>query len=372
MYNPTFILKVLDLKKEKKSNRYIAKSLKISHQTVNRWVSLYSNNLCALNKRIYSNSVYNEIQKRKKIQIDKRTSNLFIINFVIKLLKENPFYTKAQIALLITKEFNIKCNIYNISLIIRKLKYTYKIPRKYMATSINFIDKLHKERKTFCDEIKKKEISKIISIDESGFNKINNIKKGYSQKGKSIPTQLENKSNNITLLMVVTANKILNYTVSEQNINGTIYIDFIKNTIEKLESNGYIFLMDNVPFHHAKELVKIIKESKNEIMYTPKYSPNHNPIENLFGIIKNNYFKAEKKEINKNNYNYDYDYDYQHYTEKKRKRKRKINKIKYNILLTLQDINLKYHTFSESIFKRAINFNYTNIENELRDRIIIQ
>ena len=89
-------------------------------------------------------------------------------------------------------------------------------------------------------------------------------------------------------------------------------------------------------------------------------------------LLKIIILKQKKKEINKNNYNYDYDYDYQHYTEKKRKRKRKINKIKYYILLTLQDINLKYDTFSESIFKRAINFNYTNIENELRDRIIIQ
>jgi transposase len=371
MYNPTVILKVLDLKKEKMSNRQIAKLLKIGRQTVNRWVTLYSNNLSKLQKNIYSNSVYDEILRKKNKQIDKRSSNFLIINYVIELFKKNPFYTKAQIASLVTNKFNVKCNPYNVSLIIRKLNYTYKKPRKYMATDVNFIDKLKKERELFCEKIKQ-EISKIISIDESGFNKIYDYKKGCSLKGTSISTQLEPKSKNISLLMAITTDNILHYSVSEQNIDGLIYVDFIKKIIEKLNSSGYIFLMDNVPFHHVKELKKIIKDSNNSIMYTPKYSPNHNPIENLFGIIKNHFFKLDKKEIDINNYNYDHDYDHQQYTEKQKNRKRKINKVKYYILLTIQDINLKYNSFSESIFKRAINFNYTNIENELRDRIIIQ
>ena len=53
--------------------------------------------------------------------------------------------------------------------------------------------------------------------------------------------------------------------------------------------------MDNVPFHHNKKLLKLIKKSGNMIMYTPKYSPNHNPIENFFSIFKNTYYNINKE-----------------------------------------------------------------------------
>ena len=134
--------------------------------------------------------------------------------------------------------------------------------------------------------------------------------------------------------------------------------------------------MDNVSFHHNKELIKIIKDSGNRIMYIPPYSPNHNPIENLFSVIKDTYYKLDKTEIKKEQLHSSYytnDYDYNHYTENKKKRKRKINKIKYYIMITIQKIYEKIDkTYYKKIFERSINFNHENITNELRDRLIIK
>jgi hypothetical protein len=134
--------------------------------------------------------------------------------------------------------------------------------------------------------------------------------------------------------------------------------------------------MDNVSFHHNKELIKIIKDSGNRIMYIPPYSPNHNPIENLFSVIKDTYYKLDKTEIKKEQLHSSYYtnyYDYNHYTENKKKRKRKINKIKYYIMITIQKIYEKIdETYYKKIFERSINFNHENITNELRDRLIIK
>jgi transposase len=134
--------------------------------------------------------------------------------------------------------------------------------------------------------------------------------------------------------------------------------------------------MDNVSFHHNKELIKIIEDSGNSIMYTPSYSPNNNPIENLFSVVKNTYYKLDKtitineEQIYKDYYTYDYDYN--NYTSKQKKRKRKINKIKYFIIITIQQLKKDLDTnYFNSIFKRAINFNHDDLTIELRDRLII-
>ena len=68
-------------------------------------------------------------------------------------------------------------------------------------------------------------------------------------------------------------------------------------------------------------------------MYIPPYSPNHNPIKNLFSVIKDTYYKLDKTEINNKQLDSSY-YDY--YT--------KIDE-----------------TYYKKIFERSINFNHENI-----------
>jgi transposase len=45
--------------------------------------------------------------------------------------------------------------------------------------------------------------------------------------------------------------------------------------------------MDNVSFHKSKEIKELILKSKNKIIYIPPYSPEYNPIEGVFHILKN-------------------------------------------------------------------------------------
>ena len=75
----------------------------------------------------------------------------------------------------ISTKFNINFNINKISLLIAKLRYTYKKPRQYIVKDKKFIDTLTKQRNKFIEDIKHKNLDKIISIDEAEFNKLENI-----------------------------------------------------------------------------------------------------------------------------------------------------------------------------------------------------
>ena len=54
------------------------------------------------------------------------------------------------------------------------------------------------------------------------------------------------------------------------------------------------------PDYIDKEIIELIRESNNSILYIPPYSPNYNPIEGVFHILKYK-IRTKNEEINKIN-----------------------------------------------------------------------
>jgi transposase len=205
------------------------------------------------------------------------------------------------------------------------------------------MDKLIEKRKLYLNEINKENIDKIISIDESGFNKLMSINKGLSPKGSKIHVPIRQKlDKNITLLLATTTKGVLHFHIKRENINSILFSDFIKEVIGKLEEKNYIFIFDNICFHHNKIMLNLITSNGHKYIFAPPYSPNNNPVESIFSIIKNKYNKIK-------------------YNNK--------NKVEKKIFDIIQEVILEFNNFT-NIFKRSLTFNYVNIEKELRDRII--
>ena len=47
-----------------------------------------------------------------------------------------------------------------------------------------------------------------------------------------------------------------------------------------------VLVMDNATIHHNEELIKIIESVGCKIIFLPPYSPDYNPIELAFSVIK--------------------------------------------------------------------------------------
>ena len=125
--------------------------------------------------------------------------------------------------------------------------------------------------------------------------------------------------------MAITCDEVLEYDINNKSVNNLTYYNFIERIINKLKLKNnnisYIFVSDNAPIHKSPDVKKLIEKNNYKILFTPPYSlskplvlindidnetlshylcsPNLNPIENTFGIIK----KIYKNELQLKNYN---------------------------------------------------------------------
>jgi len=89
--------------------------------------------------------------------------------------------------------------------------------------------------------------------------------------------------------MAITKDEILNYNIYKSLVNKVTFFELIKNIIKNLKEDNYLFVFDNASIHKDKEMLNFIINLNNNYLFTPPYSPNLNPIQNTFGIIKNIY-----------------------------------------------------------------------------------
>jgi transposase len=319
-------------------------NINVSRHSVSNWIN---------NKINLENRILRDLLKTKNLSLnlifkDKNTKIKKINYKIIKeYIKKFPFSTVEEIKVFIYNNFNIKVSNSTITKLFKILNLTRKKVKFHIIKDLEYLQKLEKERLIFIDKIKKLYFNKIIFIDESGFN-VSATDKGLSIKGEKINIPKKNlKSKNLSLLMAITKDEILNYDIYESSINKYSFYDFIKKIINNLKENSYTFVFDNVSFHKDKEILKLIIDSNNNYLFTPPYSPNLNPIENTFGIIKSIY----KKELKINNYS----------------TKDLIFYIQNSILI----FNAIYKSDLEAICKRALNYSYIDIQKELKDRIHI-
>jgi hypothetical protein len=55
---------------------------------------------------------------------------------------------------------------------------------------------------------------------------------------------------------------------------------------------GSTLLLDNATIHKTRCVTEACREKGYRILFTPAYSPEFNPIEMVFGAIKNSFYKA--------------------------------------------------------------------------------
>jgi transposase len=233
----------------------------------------------------------NNILSVKREKIDTLTP--VIIESITIILQLYPFLSVNEIQTRIKNTFNIVCSSHLIRLIMKKkMNLTYKKPKFINCPNEQ---KQNEQIKSFCSNFTqlntKLNNPLIVSIDEVGFSSNSRPLKCWYKKGKinyiKIKPNIETKNKSSCVCITING-AILKYKTLNHPYNKIYFLDFLKSL--SLPENT-IILLDNVSFHHSKDVVKYAFEQKFNLLYTPPYCPWFNPIENVFSVVKNYYRK---------------------------------------------------------------------------------
>ncbi|MCD7947319.1 MAG: IS630 family transposase [Oscillospiraceae bacterium] len=131
------------------------------------------------------------------------------------------------------------------------------------------------------------DLSKLVFLDESGVN--TNMSRLYAraQGGKRANDAVPlNTGVSTTILSSVRINGERVYTTFSGAVNGERFKEYLREFLVDSLHPGDIVIMDNLRSHKVAGVAELVASSGATILYLPPYSPDLNPIEQMWSKIK--------------------------------------------------------------------------------------
>ena len=127
----------------------------------------------------------------------------------------------------------------------------------------------------------------IIFLDESGFKSHDNRPHGYSYKGQKCfgeyNWQLKNQTNAIGAIY---NNQLFAVGLYDCSINSDVFHSWVSQLLLPNLPKNSVIVMDNATFHKRQDVQELIEDAEHTILWLPPYSPDLNPIEQVWAWSK--------------------------------------------------------------------------------------
>lgn len=128
----------------------------------------------------------------------------------------------------------------------------------------------------------------VVYFDESGFAAESYRPHAYAKRGVLVHGKVtgNHKKGRINLIMAQRGREWLAPMLFESNCtHQTVAAWMEKALIPELRPNSLV-IMDNAPFHNKPQMKAALEANGHTMLPLPKYSPDLNPIEQTFAILK--------------------------------------------------------------------------------------
>ena len=146
---------------------------------------------------------------------------------------------------------------------------------------------VREKRNVWTETITQYPPEKLVYLDESGVNTDMTRIYGRAMGGaRAVDKAPINTPANTTILSSIRLNGETAYTTYSGGTTGDKFVDYLKNTLIPTLNKGDIIIMDNMRSHHVKAVRETIENAGLKLLYLPPYSPDFNPIEEMWSKIK--------------------------------------------------------------------------------------
>lgn len=111
--------------------------------------------------------------------------------------------------------------------------------------------------------------------------------RGWAQKGARLPGAAPfGHWNTSTFIAALRCDRIEAPWVFDGPVNGDVFRTYVEHVLVPTLSPGDVVVMDNLGSHKSAAVRKAIRKVGAHLMFLPPYSPDLNPIEQVFAKLK--------------------------------------------------------------------------------------
>jgi transposase len=137
------------------------------------------------------------------------------------------------------------------------------------------------------------EAERLVFIDETWTRTDMAALRGWALRGQRLPTKVPHgRWKTMTFLAALRHDRIEAPCVFEGPIDGESFRAYVEQVLLPTLRPGDIVVMDNLGSHKGKAVRQLIRSAGAKLFFLPKYSPDLNPIEQVFAKIKHLLRKA--------------------------------------------------------------------------------
>ncbi|GAB5519295.1 MAG: hypothetical protein RhofKO_15460 [Rhodothermales bacterium] len=129
--------------------------------------------------------------------------------------------------------------------------------------------------------------ARLVFLDESGVNRSMTRRYGRAKRGERVVDSAPvNRGPNVTLIVAMSLEGVIAPMQVELATSGDVFRAYVAQVLVPSLREGDVVLMDNLPAHKITGIRELIEGVGASVLYLPRYSPEYNPVEQLWSKVK--------------------------------------------------------------------------------------
>jgi transposase len=131
------------------------------------------------------------------------------------------------------------------------------------------------------------DLNKLVFFDESGVNTLMARTRGRSLEGtRLVDSAPAGRYETLTLMSAVRMDGVVAPMLLDGPVNAQTFAGYVEDCLVPALESGDILIMDNLPAHKSARITQAVEDAGCNLVYLPPYSPDFNPIENMWSKVK--------------------------------------------------------------------------------------
>ena len=223
-------------------------------------------------------------------KVEEWMQNIILNSTPVKFGYDTNLWTCKILSDLLKEEFNIDVGDSTVRLHLKAMNFSCQKPEYQDVTrDEKEVENFFNKKVPLIQQLARKMDADIAFEDEAGVGIMTRSGRTWGLKGKTPIIKASMARGGYNVLSAITAQGGMAYSIKEGTINGSTYIEFLKDLIEDRD-HPLILLVDHASFHKSKEVRKFVREHREKlrVFFLPKKAPEYNPDEQVWNEVKNN------------------------------------------------------------------------------------